>query len=136
MVRRKKLYGRMFFLDREMWKLLRRLFIFIFFILSILIIINKTHLKTLKSETNNQIVIYYKDAFLFGSTEIKVYYKKDSMIFEKKLFSTSIETDGAPPTEDSVRYSWKDNVCSITLISSEGKSKDYQIIFGDEVVYR
>lgn len=83
-------------MDREMWKFFRRLFIFIFLILSILIIFNKTHLKTLKSETNNQVIIYYKDAFLFGSTEIKVYYKKDSMIFEKKLFSTSLENDGGP----------------------------------------
>ena len=124
------------FMDREMWKFFRRLFIFIFLILSILIIFNKTHLKTLKSETNNQVIIYYKDAFLFGSTEIKVYYKKDSMIFEKKLFSTSLENDGGHPTEDSVRYSWKDNVCSISLISSEGKSKYYQIIFDDEVTYR
>ena len=123
-------------MDKEMWRFFRRLFIFIFLILSILIIFNKTHLKTLKSETNNQVIIYYKDAFLFGSTEIKVYYKKDSMIFEKKLFSTSLENDGAHPTEDSVRYSWKDNVCSISLISSEGKSKYYQIIFDDEVTYR
>lgn len=78
----------------------------------------------------------FSEGFLFGSTEIKVYYKKDSMIFEKKLFSTSLENDGGHPTEDSVRYSWKDNVCSISLISSEGKSKYYQIIFDDEVTYR
>ena len=123
-------------MDKEMWRFLRRCFVFIFLIFSLLIIFNKTHLKTLKSETNNQVIIYYKDAFLFGPTEINICYKRDSMIFEKKLFSTSLENDGATPTEDSVRYSWKDNVCSITLISSEGKSKYYQIIFGDEVTYR
>lgn len=123
-------------MDKEMWRFLRRCFVFIFLIFSLLIIFNKTHLKTLKSETNNQVIIYYKDAFLFDPTEINIYYKRDSMIFEKKLFSTSLENDGAPPTEDSVRYSWKDNICSITLINSEGKSKYYQIIFGDEVTYR
>lgn len=123
-------------MNKEMWKFFKKIFIFIFFIILLLLFFNKTHLKTSTSDTNNQVIVYYKDAFLFGPTEINVYYKKNSMLFSRKLFSTSINNDGATPTQDSVYCSWRENICSISLIGSEGASKNYQIIFDDDVTYK
>jgi len=94
------------------------------------------HLATFVSPNGiNRIEIRYKDAFLFGSHEIRIVARENSFFsFSTVYYDTKLFNDGGKLFVDNAQVKWvSDNFATITLFGFEQIPENIEVSFDSEI---
>lgn len=74
-----------------------------------------------------EVIVDYKDGFLFGPQEVNIYCRKKTSLFKQNIIRTYLYNDGQTPNKHNCKIVWEDGIAKIILSDKEKNRLVYTI---------